>query len=179
MQIDFKNRQQVLVVTALAVVALFVANLVIINPLTNAWKARSERIVALRKQVAQGTQLLQRQQILRSRWEQMRRNALPNDTSAAELQVFNAIDQWSQEARATIMARTPQWKHDAEDHMKYECRVDVAGTLDSLSRFLYNIEKDPLAVKLDSVELSSRDKTGQQLTLGVQVNGLVLTPQAK
>ncbi len=181
MQIDWKNRQQVLVVVAIGIVVLFVANLVILTPLTNAWKARSERIMKLRKDVAAGGQLLQRGQALRSRWGQMRRTALTNDTSAAELRMFNAIDQWAQDARATITARTPQWKHDADEYMTYECRVDVAGTLDALSRFLYNLEKDKesLAVKLESLELSTRDKQGQQLTLGVQLSGLLLNPPTK
>ncbi len=179
MQIDLKNRQQVLVVAALAVVGLFVANLILFTPLTNAWKTRSERIAALRKQVAQGEQLLQRQQSLRSRWEQMRRHTLPTDNSAAEQQVFNAIEGWKQDSGANVTAIAPQWKHDADDYMTYECRLDVSGGLSALSRFLYAIEKDPMALKLESVELGTRDKTGQLLTLAVQFNGLVLTPQAQ
>lgn len=179
MQIDLKNRQHVLVVTAIAVIGLFVLNLAVINPLTNAWKSRADRIKTLRDQVAQGADLIKRQPYLKSRWEQMRRNALPSDPTAAELQVFNSIDQWAQDARATIVARTPQWKHDADDYMTYECRVDVTGSLDSLSRFVYNLERDPVAVKIDSLELSCRDKQGRQLTLGVQVSGLVLTPPKK
>ena len=31
-----------------------------------------------------------------------------------------------------------------------------------------------MIVRLDSVELSSHDATGQQLTLGVEINGLAL-----
>ena len=40
--------------------------------------------------------LVQREQSIRGRWEQMSRNALPNNTSAAEQQVFKAIDLWAQ-----------------------------------------------------------------------------------
>ncbi|MBU6399856.1 MAG: hypothetical protein KGS61_06020 [Verrucomicrobia bacterium] len=179
MQIDLKNRQQLLLVTAMAVVGLFIANLVLITPLTNAWKARADRIAALRKQVAQGAQLLQRQASLRGRWEQMRRNTLPNDNSAAEQQVFNAIETWKQNSGATVTAVNPQWKHDSDDYITYQCRLDVAGNLPALSRFLFELEKDSMALKLDAVELATRDKLGQQLTLAVQFNGLVLTPQSQ
>jgi len=48
-----------------------------------------------------------------------------------------------------------------------------------LSRLLYEIEKDPAALKLDSVELSALEATGQQLQLGLQISGLVLTPSKK
>ena len=37
----------------------------------------------------------------------------------------------------------------------------------------------PLAVRLDSVELSSHDNTGQQMTLGLEINGLALTQTDK
>ncbi len=36
---------------------------------------------------------------------------------------------------------------------------------------------DPMALKLQSVELSARDNNGQQFALGLQVSGLILTPQ--
>ena len=60
--------------------------------------------------------------------------------------------------------------------MTYQCRMDASGNLNSLSRFLYDLEKDPMALRLDSLEISSRDKEGQQLVLAVQISGLVLTP---
>jgi Tfp pilus assembly protein PilO len=179
MQIDLKNRQQVLLLTALTVVGLFIANLIVFTPLANAWKTRADRLATLRKQVAQGIQLQQRQASLRSRWEQIRRNTLPNDNSAAEQQVFNAIENWKQSSGATVTAINPQWKHDADDYMSYQCRLDAAGDLSVLSKFLYALEQDPIALKLESVELGTRDKQGQQLTLAIQFNGLVLTPQTK
>jgi len=55
--------------------------------------------------------------------------------------------------------------------------VEASGNLGTLSRFLYDIEKDPMALKLESVELSTRDNTGQQLTLDLQISGLVLGSQ--
>ena len=49
-----------------------------------------------------------------------------------------------------------------------------------LSRFLYNIEKDPMALKIESVEITARDKEGAQLSLGLQISGLVLNlPEEK
>jgi hypothetical protein len=36
-----------------------------------------------------------------------------------------------------------------------------------------------MALKIESVDLSARDDTGQQLTLALQINGLALTPQTK
>jgi hypothetical protein len=63
--------------------------------------------------------------------------------------------------------------------MTYECRIDAAGDLEHLSRFLYRVEREPMALKLESVELGARDKEGRQLSLGLQLSALVLNPPSK
>ena len=171
---EIKNRQQLLIIGAIAAIVLFAGDQLVLSPLMKAWSTRATRIAGLRKQITQGKMLVQREQSIRNRWEQMSRNALPNNTSAAEQQVVQAIDLWAQNSGVVISAITPQWKHDSDDYMTYECRVDAAGDLGKLSRFLYSVEREPMALKLELVELGARDKEGQQLSLGLQLSGLVL-----
>jgi hypothetical protein len=176
--VQIKNRQQLLAIAAIAAVALFAGDRLLLSPFLKALGGRATRIAELRKQIAQGKMLVQREQSVRGRWQQMSRNTLPSNTSAAEQQVFKAIDLWAQNSGVAISAITPQWKHDSDDYMTFECRVDAAGDLGKLSRFLYSVEKDPMALRMELVELGARDKEGQQLSLGLQLSGLVLnTPK--
>ena len=174
-----ETRQQFLVVLTIAVAALFVGERLLYEPLANWWSVRSQTIGDLRKQVSDGRLLLQRERSLRSRWDQMRTNTLSADTSLAEQQVLKAFDNWSQESNATITGITPQWNDDATNYVTVDCRVEATGDLNALSRFLYDIEQGPMALKLESVELGARDETGQQFTLGLQINGLALRPEAQ
>jgi hypothetical protein len=173
------KRQQLLVVAAIAGIVLFAGDKLLLTPLTAAWKARNAHIHELQTQLAQGKTLLDREARLRSSWEQIRRSSLPRSTSAAEQQFFRAIDQWAQDSRIGITAITPQWKTDSKEYMTLQCRVDAAGNIGALSRFVYNIERDAMALKIESVELGSRDKEGQALSMGLQVSALVLTPTNK
>jgi Tfp pilus assembly protein PilO len=175
--VRIENRQQLLAIIAVGVVALLAADRLVFTPLAKLWKSRAAAIVDLRRQVAEGTSLLGRETVVRSRWEQMRKNTLPNNPSLAEQQMLKAFDNWSRQSRVSITSIMPQWKHDADEYMTLQCRVDAAGDLETLSQFIYDIEKDPMALKVESVELTSRDNSGQQLTLGMQISGLVLTPQ--
>jgi Tfp pilus assembly protein PilO len=174
-----ETRQQFLIVLTIAVAALFVGERLIYEPLANWWSMRSQKVVELRKQVADGRLLLQRERSLRSRWDQMRTNALSADTSLAEQQVLKAFDNWSQDSSVTLTGITPQWNDDASNYVTIDWRVEAAGDLSALSRFLYDIEDGPMALKLESVNISARDDTGQQFTLGLQINGLALRQQAK
>jgi hypothetical protein len=53
----------------------------------------------------------------------------------------------------------------------------MTGSLDQLFNFLYKMESSPLGLKVDSVELTSRDDSGRQLALGLTVSGLILLQQ--
>ena len=176
---EIKNRQQLLTIGAIVVLGLFAADKLVFDPLTKAWNAKAKRIQELRTHITQAQGLLKREAAIRGRWAQMERNTLTNNTSAAEQQLFGAVDSWRQDSRVAINGATPQWRHDADDYMTYQCRMDVSGDLPSLSKFLYNIEKDSRALKLDSIEISARDKEGQQLVLALQISGLVLTPPSR
>ncbi len=171
------NRQQLLTILALTAIGLFAADKLLRGPLMASWDQRAKKVTALQKQVADGRQLLKREQSLRDRWNYMRTNTLPNNPSQAEQQVLKAVDRWSQESRISITSINPQWKHDADEFMTLECRVEASGNLGTVSQFLYAIEKDVMALKLDTVEISAHDAEGQQLSLGLQISGLVLTPQ--
>jgi hypothetical protein len=172
-----KNRQQLLVIIAGAIVALFLFDKILITPLTSSWQTRSETIVQLKKSIATGGITIDRRDITNSRWNDMRRNTLPNNMSQAEESLLEAFDKWSKDARISVSSIKPQWKSgESEEYSLLECRVDASGELSALTEFLQAVEDSPMALRIESVELASRDKNGQQLALGLSVSGLRLAP---
>lgn len=169
-----KSREQLLIVGCIAAVVILAGDKFVLSPLIASWKERAAKIVELRKNVAHGKQVLDRESFVTRRWQDMKANTLSNDVSVAENQMLKAFDRWSQDSRIGISSIKPQWKTSSEDYTTLECRVDAFGSLATLTRFLHNIEKDPLAIKVDAVEISSRDTTGSQMTLGLLVSGLSL-----
>ncbi len=174
-----ENRQQLLMALTVAVGVLYAADQVVIEPLYGWWKTRSKTVAELRTQVKNGRRLIQREAGLRSRWSQMRTNTLPDNHSLAEQQTLKAFDSWARESGAEVTGITPQWNNDSPDYVTLNCRLEATGDLGTLSRLVYDLEKDPTAFKLESVELSARDNAGQQLTLDLQISGLVLVAQAQ
>ena len=174
-----KSREQFLAILVGAAVLLMVGDKFVLQPLTTSWTARNKRIADLEKQVAEGTAKLDRDRAIRDRWNAMRANSLTNDVSAAETRALGAFDRWSRAARVNISSLKPTWKRstDREEHQTIEYHADVSGSLANLAQFLYQIEQDPLAMKVDSVELATRDVEGRNLTLSLQLSGLVLTPK--
>lgn len=177
---QIKDRQQFLTVLAIVAVALLLIDKMIVPPLTNFWTDRSHRIKDLKKQVSDGEWLKSRDARLRSQWAAIQAASLTNNPTVAQQQVYQAIDRWTQSSGVTVNAITPVFKDSADPSYKtIECRVDATGNIERVARFLYDLESDPMALKLQTVELTASDNTGQQLALGLQISGLVLTPKAK
>jgi Tfp pilus assembly protein PilO len=169
-----ENRQQFLVLVTAAAFALLIGNSLIFNPLTNLWSSRSNQVTKLRNQVKDGNNLIKRESAVLDQWKNMRTNALPPNTSLAAQQVINALDNWSTVSGAEVSSIMPQWKNDSTNYMTYNCHVQASGNMATLSQFIYQIEKGPMALKLDSVQLDARDDAGQKLTLDLQISGLAL-----
>jgi Tfp pilus assembly protein PilO len=178
-EVKINNRQQLLMIAAIAMAAFFIAYKLLLTPLSQFWESRSKTIADFRQQVARGKILQDRERALRSDWERMRTNTLPTDESLAEEQVLKAFRKWERDSRVTITSISPQSKHDSDDYTTIQCRIEASGTIDNMNHFLYDLERDPMALKLELVELSSHDTEGQQLLLGLQVSGLILTPPAQ
>ncbi|MGH7977063.1 MAG: hypothetical protein ACREDS_00295 [Limisphaerales bacterium] len=178
-----ENREKFLGILTLVVLALLVGNWLVFEPVIKWWKSCEAGVVELRRQVNDGKFLIQHQASIRSRWAQMQTNALPDSTSLAEQQVLKAFDRWSQQSGASITSITPQWQNDQSDqsdqndYSTLDCHVEASGDLATLSRFLYEIENDPMALKIESLDLSANDDKGRQLILGLQVSGLALVTQ--
>jgi hypothetical protein len=174
---NISNRQKLLSILAITAIAIWLGDKMILTPLTNLWKTRNTRIAELNKSISQGNVLLGRSQSINSRWDQMRTNTLPAETSVAENEVLRAFERWSQDSRISITSIRPQWKRTADDYMTMECRADASGDIQALTRFLYDVEQDPMAFKVEIVEITSHDNNGRQLSLALQVSGLLLNPQ--
>lgn len=177
MKLNLPDRQRWLVIAAGTMVALFILDSVLFTPLARRWQENSAEIARLRKAVGDGRSLLARGPQLERTWAEMQANALARDPAQAEQDVIGAFDRWGRANTIELGSIRPQWKRGA--NIRYsllECRVDATGSLPMLSRFVYELERSPLALRVDSIELTARDPGGQKLTLGLIVSGLRLTP---
>jgi hypothetical protein len=171
---ETKNREKLLLILTGGCLVLLILNWLVISPLIASWHHRSDRIDELRKMIADGNMTIGREQTIRERWDNMSTNALSSTPTTAERQLFDAFDHWVRASGVTEGSFKPQLKDTDDNYSVMECRADVTGNLQTILSFLANLEKDPMGIKLQSLELTARDDGGQQLSLGLELNGLLL-----
>ncbi len=167
-----QNRKQLLIFLALVAVGILLIDRWIVRPLGKLWAERSEKIQTLRQSIARGQSLLEREESLVNRWEDMRQSALPQDDSTAEGIVEQAAHGWINESGVTLSRIQPQWNSREELYRTYDCRADADGSLESVFRFLYELETDPLPLYIEEFTIRSSDDKGEELKLSLRFSGL-------
>jgi hypothetical protein len=180
MNLNLPNRQRALVIGAGAMIALYILDSIVLEPLYTMWQAHAAEIVKLKTDVARGRSAIARAARTERLWAEMQANALPKDPAQAEQDLLSAFDRWSRANSVELSSIRPQWKRGGTDRYSLlECRVDATGTIPTLSHFIYELERSPLALRVDSFELTARDDFGSKLTLGLIVSGLRLSPMER
>lgn len=174
-----KNREKMLTMVTLLVIALLAGDKFILSPLTAAYSARKAKIASLTALLANGKVTLERENSIRQRWETIQTNSLPTDISTADDMVLLSVDRWAMASRITYSSIKPQWKQFDEDFVTLDCRFDGSGSMQSVARFLYELETDPMPLKVEEIEITSKDNDGQQLSLGVRFSAMMLTGGVK
>ncbi len=171
------NRQRLLIILVGSALLLLILDSLAFTPLTKAWQTRGTEIARLKKSVTEGRSVIERAARTHAQWKEMQEGALSADPATAEQDLITNFDKWGRAGNVELGSIKPQWKRGATNRYSLlECRVDATGTLASLTRFLYEVEKSSLALRLDSIELIGRDDNGHKLSLGLLVSGLRLTP---
>lgn len=183
MKLNANNRQRFLLIAVGVGVLLLALDSLVLTPLTKSWQARAAEIATLKKNVANGRSVKERGTRTQGLWKEMQSQALPKDPAQAEQDLITAFDRWGRASSVELGSIKPQWKQgqsprggSGERYSLLECRVDATGSLATLTRFLYEVERSPLALKIESIELTARDNNGQRLSLALLVSGLRLAP---
>ncbi len=172
------NREKLLMIVAVVSIVVVIGDNLILTPLMNFWDERSKRIGELREFVARGEALLEREDSVRRRWLKMKKESLSQQLSLAENDVYKAVDRWAADSQISFTSLKPHWQdYDDEDEYKtLECRATGFGTLQEISRFLYELEHDPLSLRIEDFEIAARSNEADSLTLSLRFSGLVLLP---
>ena len=172
------KRQRLLVILACSALAILLLDWIVVEPLITHWKLRSAEITVLEKQLTDGTALLARGNTLSSRWTQMQNAGLPKDTAQAEQALISSFDRWGKSAGIELGSIKPQWRKGgtANRYSLLECKIDATGTMSTIARFIYEVEHSTIAVRVENVEISTRDESGTKLALNLTVTGLRMTP---
>lgn len=174
-----RQRERLLIIATLACLGIFLGDRIILTPLARTWSRRSERISELKKSVEKGALLVSRRADVERRWKEIQDAGLPDDPSQVEERILSRVQEWESQSSLALSSLKPRWREPDEESKKLEIRLTASGSLDSISRFLYEAEADALPICVEDVGLTSRDRRGDNLDLNLKFSSLILKGKTK
>lgn len=174
-----KQRERLLVLATILCLVLLLGDRLVLSPLVSVWQKRGARIVQLKAFLAEGRSLQDREDVLKDTWKDMNRRSLPLKVSEAENEIFQAVGRWVERSRLEITSLTPRWSQGEVDFRVLEFRATGQGNLNAIARFLYELESDPLPLKVEEIDLAARGERGETLSLSVRFSGLMPVAEEK
>lgn len=121
---------------------------------------------------ATGTMLVRRGD--EEEWRTYLHDNLNSINSIAEDAVLRAIENWMDDSGILLTSIKPQWQNHEDRYKTYDVRLVAEGTMREAVEFVHAIESDELPLKIEQLELYSREKTGQLISVSVHFTGLQL-----
>ena len=172
------KRERIILIATLASVGLFIVNTFVIEPV----QAKLDEMESQRQQLLgelnEGEMLIGNHRRMQEKWKAMLSDGLRNDAEA-ESRVLSALREWSGAASLALSSIKPE--RVASDKGLQEMIFTVAGkgSLDSVARFLWQIETAALPVKIKDMQLGSSSESGDSMSLQLHLSALYLGTQKK
>ncbi|HOS03670.1 MAG TPA: hypothetical protein PKZ01_11360 [Candidatus Hydrogenedentes bacterium] len=169
-----ERRKQLLLAVALMCMGAFAFDRLALTPGLVVWNERSARILELEKNIAESDGLLQRETALKERWESMKGRSLPARVSDAESTVLQSVGRWAGDSGLSVTSLKPRWNRLGPMAQTLEFQLEGSGNMESVAKFLYALETDPLPLKVEDMLISAQDDQGDRLVLSARFSALVL-----
>ena len=115
---------------------------------------------------------------LTRRWNDTNERSLTSEMSVAENRIMNSVSDWAGKSGLEVSSLKPRRMFGEKEFKKLEFRLAATGDMESVTRFLFELETDPLSLKLEDLDITARDNEGRDLALTVRFTGLILVKEA-
>lgn len=170
------KRERMILIAAVLAVVMLVADKFIVGPISTRREQIKAQKLSLQTELENAQILFSRQRLMERKWKALLSDGLQNDAEA-ESKIARALDQWSKDARLMLSSVKPE--RVASDKGLKEMTFVVAGmgTLEAVSRFLWQIETASIPIKVMDMQIGSTNETGQSMSLQLRLSALCLDSQ--
>lgn len=173
------QRERIILIVTLLCVGLLIVSKFVVDPV----QARLDEMEAQRQQLQvdleEAQVLMSNRSAMQRKWNTLVADGLRNDAEA-ESKVLSALGEWADGAGLALSSIKPD--RVASDKGLQEMIFTVAGkgTIEAVSRFLWQIETAPLPAKVRDMQLGSGSESDSTMSLQLHLSVLYLgTPKKR
>ena len=170
------GRERNIVIVVGAVIGLFLVDRYAWTPYTESRERLQADLVAAREKHTKVVHLIRDDRVNKQTFDRMIAEGLKSDASAAESQIQHAVDDWARDARLNLSTVKRERMEQDKQFGRIVYRASGAGTMQSIARFLYNVQTSKIPSRVVDLQIAGRQgaKEGtDDLTVTVAISTLV------
>lgn len=169
------RREKYIAILTIVIIMILVADRYVATPFMDKMDQTAIEKQRLIVEMERAETLFERRSLMDRRWNDMVAGGLEGDAAKAESQILHSIRNWSKENGLMLSSVKPDHKTGEDELYEIVFQVAGTGTMNSVSRFLFQIEKSTLPIRLTDVQLGSREEDGNDLSLQLRLSALYLS----
>jgi hypothetical protein len=168
------NRERMIMIIAGLAIGILVFDKYILTPIIEKRSEMSLLKENLQAEVEQAKMTLRRQQTLQKGWDQMQEAGLSFDREAIEGKLFRHLEESSYQTGLQLTSIQPERLQTQGQIGQIEFMVSGTGRMDSVTRFLWNIEMAKIPLKINSLQLGANNENALQMSLQLNLSSIYL-----
>ena len=170
----FSKRERVILAATLLALLILGLDRYVLTPLLDRYRQTGARIESRRAELARARSLLERKELLASRWRQMIADGLQRDPAEAESQALHAVGDWAVEAGLDLSSLKPERSRENTELREITLHAAGTGSMSAVSRFLWLAETARIPIKVKMLQLGARQEGTDNLTLQLRLSTLYM-----
>jgi Tfp pilus assembly protein PilO len=174
------KRERLVAILAVTTLLILGVDYIFLSPLMAKKDELDLQIAEKRELADQATQLFRRRREANVQWKEMTSGGFYKDSSEADIQLQNRLNDWGQEAGLTITQIKPERTDKEKDFYRVTMRVQGTGGMKQIGQFLWRIQTATGPVRITEVQINMRGKEGtDDLSLSLGVSTISLIPESE
>lgn len=170
-------KEKRLLIIALAAIALLIGDKYIFSPAfakRNEIKAQKDSASA---QLEKAQNLIRSSKSVSGRWQSYQDSGLSAEPQELESTLLRFVDETSRSCGLTLSFVQPGDTDIENGFGTLEYQISGAGSMRSVTRFLYEVETAQLPVKVESFQAGASDESGRNITVQINISALFIAPE--
>ncbi|MBN2372219.1 hypothetical protein JXL19_00320 [bacterium] len=169
------KRERMIAVVTLLVMLVFILDRYVATPFMDAQENIRIEKQGLINEMQHAAKVFRQRSRVKAEWQEMLKGGLESDSSVMESRVLNVLGDWSRECGISISSIKPdRSRNESNSLMEIIFNVACRGSMDSVGRFMWQIENSKLPLRITEFQLGSREEDGRDMALQLKLSAVYL-----
>jgi Tfp pilus assembly protein PilO len=174
------NREQKIMILAVAAIVILMGDKYVLQPLLETREETSEMKRSLKSQLDEANEVIKREKVQKSRWDNMLNSGLSYDNELTEQRVIRFIKDSSSNSRFSLNSIQPEHQAKKEKFGQIDFLVSGTGSMESVTRLLWLIEtSNTVPVRIESMTLGANNDDAQVMSLQLNLSSIYMIEEAQ